>query len=112
MEGLALLNPNDALTPFWKPLFIDGVDVEKGIARQLNPAAFYCAMRWDYSVFSRARVAQAVVRVQSGNGSVIWARPVDWGPNEKTGRLIDLSPGALRSLGIVTDSSVCVEVVL
>ena len=34
------------------------------------------------------------------------ALPADWGPNEKTGRVADLSPGLMEALGIDTDDEV------
>lgn len=36
-------------------------------------------------------------------------QPVDWGPNEKTGRVSDLSPGLMKALGITTDDVVTVR---
>jgi hypothetical protein len=34
------------------------------------------------------------------------AFPADWGPNEKTGRVADLSPGLMADLRIETDGEV------
>jgi rare lipoprotein A (peptidoglycan hydrolase) len=76
----------------------------------LNPQAFYCAMRWDYSATSRAFLRRASVRVTNPqNGKSIAVRPADWGPNAHTNRLIDLSPGALAALDAATDDIVHVE---
>src|SRR5258707_15251413 len=37
-----------------------------------------------------------------------WFHPVDWGPNIKTGRIADLSPGGAAALGLKTDDIVTV----
>jgi hypothetical protein len=34
------------------------------------------------------------------NGKTAQAKPVDWGPNERTGRVADLSPGLARFVGL------------
>lgn len=65
-------------------------------------------MRWDYSVHPHHELAYAVVRVIF-KGRVAWCRPVDWGPNVRTGRLIDISPGAALILGCQTDDVVGVQ---
>jgi hypothetical protein len=36
------------------------------------------------------------------------ALPADWGPNENTGRVADLSPSLLDALGLQTDDEVTV----
>jgi hypothetical protein len=40
------------------------------------------------------------------------SRPCDWGPNERTGRIADLSPGVLKILKLVTDDEVEVRIPL
>lgn len=86
-----------------RPTEMDGNEFPRG--RGLNPDAFYCAMRWDYKVMSPGALARSWVRV-TANGRTCYVRPVDWGPNERTGRLIDLSPGAAQFLGVKTDDVV------
>jgi len=80
-----------------------------GLARRLNPGLFYVACRWDYAVTPKSMLAnpmqQALVSV--GNKSFL-AWPADWGPNENTGRVADLSPSLLASLGLTTDADVSV----
>ncbi|MFH1435999.1 MAG: N-acetylmuramoyl-L-alanine amidase [Pseudomonadota bacterium] len=93
------------------------------IARQLNdpvnPAAgtlasrpedyYYAAMRWNYS--PNGRTFWQDVRIVVTNpvtGVQIVVRPVDWGPNTSTGRIIDLSPQSLADLGLLTDDFVLV----
>jgi uncharacterized protein (TIGR02594 family) len=39
-------------------------------------------------------------------------RPVDWGPNANTGRVIDVSPGVMAALGLKTDDTVTVTIPL
>ena len=39
-------------------------------------------------------------------GIALEAYPADWGPNEKTGRIADISPGLMEALGIETDDEV------
>ena len=47
----------------------------------------------------------ALVRALS-TGIELTAFPADWGPNEKTGRVADLSPGLMLDLGIATADQV------
>ncbi len=70
---------------------------------------YFCAMRWNYAPqgVSWLRSAKLVVR-NPNTGATIVVRPVDWGPNTRTGRLIDLSPQSLRVLGLTTDADVLV----
>jgi len=78
-----------------------------GLARRLNPDVFYVACRWDYGVTSKEMLAdkatQALVRV--GDREFL-AWPADWGPNQNTGRVADISPGLMAALGIETDDMV------
>jgi N-acetylmuramoyl-L-alanine amidase len=80
-----------------------------GLARRLDPDKFYVACRWDYGQYSKASLASgehwALVRSPK-TGKEVVARPADWGPNENTGRVADVSPGVLKALGIVTDDVV------
>jgi hypothetical protein len=79
-----------------------------GLARRLNPYIHYVACRWDYSVTSKDMLKGgeiALVRAPA-TGIALTAFPADWGPNENTGRVADLSPGLLADLGIETDDEV------
>jgi hypothetical protein len=78
-----------------------------GLARRLNPYVHYIACRWDYDVTPKSMLAEgiALVRVPS-TGAEMAAFPADWGPNENTGRVADLSPGLLADLGLETDDEV------
>jgi len=49
----------------------------------------------------------SLVRIQvkvtnPANGRTAYAKPVDWGPHQNTGREIDMSPGLARYLGLRT----------
>jgi lysozyme family protein len=111
-EGLALIEPNQ----------IDGFDEldlflpqqppgTTGLARRLNPAAFYCAMRWDYNITPREwLLGQSIIVTNPATGRSVSVQPVDWGPSDLTGRIIDLSPGAGQALELDTDGVCVVEV--
>jgi len=85
------------------------IDTGTGLARQLNPFVNYIACRWDYAVTSKDMLAnsgqRALVRAL-GTGREALAFPADWGPNENTGRVADLSPGLCEVLGLETDDEV------
>jgi hypothetical protein len=77
-------------------------------ARALNPKDFYIAMRWrirrGHEDEDKAFwVVQGIYVARPDLKRVCVCRPVDWGPNAKTGRVADLSPGALVYLGLKTD---------
>lgn len=80
-----------------------------GLARRLDPQKYYIACRWDYDVYSKASLASgdhfAWICAQK-TGRCASARPADWGPNENTGRVADISPGLMALLGITTDDMV------
>lgn len=83
-----------------------------GLARNLNPAAFYVAARWNYHHTPRAHLQRTyatlkAVHHQDGNPELYMLQTrrvnvVDWGPNIHTGRALDLSPGLADFLGLKT----------
>src|SRR4029077_14555284 len=79
-----------------------------GLARRLNPRVHYCAMRWDYSVHPKDTLLQKVALVRNiKTGFALTCTPADWGPHEeKTGRIIDLSPSMMVDLELETDDVV------
>lgn len=82
-----------------------------GVGRRLNTAKFYVACRWDYKITSKAFLRTALIRVTNPkNGNMQVARAVDWGPNAKTERAADLSPGLAKALGLETNDECLVEV--
>lgn len=103
-EGLALIN-DVSQAPF---LFLkEQPEKTTGLARRLNPSVNYIACRWDYNKTPKDMLLRqyAMVRAQRTN-NVIICFPVDWGPDEDTGRAADISLGAMRRLGIITDDIV------
>ena len=120
-EGLALIGPADLGTWWYGCLFLpEQPRGTTGLARRLNPRAFYLAMRWDYGQWPKALLRGTVVRLTNpANGLRVWARPVDFGPGDgsmidgkptrDTGRIADLSPGAAAALGLETDGIVGCE---
>jgi N-acetylmuramoyl-L-alanine amidase len=81
-----------------------------GLARRLDPSKFYVATRWSYDAYPKASLASGdhLALVRAENGRQAFARPSDWGPNEDTDRVCDLSPGLMTALGIATDDIVTV----
>jgi hypothetical protein len=83
-------------------LFLDGAT--EALGRALDPEEFYIAMRWDYDEISKDELLRTICLVRSPDTSrSFWARPSDWGPNENTERLCDISPGLMDALGVETD---------
>jgi N-acetylmuramoyl-L-alanine amidase len=81
-----------------------------GLARRLDPETFYIACRWNYDKTSKEDLLNLMVVVEAPKtGKRCLAYPADWGPNENTGRLADLSPGLMEALGIGTDDEVTVS---
>jgi hypothetical protein len=75
-----------------------------------RPQDFYfVAMRWDYAPKPRSwwREARLVV-TNPATGAQVVVRPVDWGPNTFTRRIIDVSEQTLLDLGLRTDQTVLV----
>lgn len=111
-EGLALFDRPDLLDPRHKDLFLPAQPPgTTGLGRRLNPDKFYLACRWDYHVTSRSFLRNTTAQVQSvRTGKNERARPADWGPNPRTGRIADLSPGLAAALELDTDDEVIVTI--
>jgi len=78
-----------------------------GMARCLNPDKFYVACRWNYHMTPKHVLSTILVEVTNpANGNRAYAKPIDWGPNESTGRVADLSPGLARHLSLKTNDTV------
>jgi hypothetical protein len=122
-EGLALIGPTDLGIWWYSCLFLpESPAGTTGLARRLNPRAFYLAMRWDYARWPKSLLRNAVVKLTNpANDLHVFARPVDYGPGDgsvidgqatpDTGRIADLSPGAATALGLRTDEVVRCELV-
>ena len=60
----------------------------------------YFACRWNYKDTPREMLLEEVALVKAiKTGIELPAFPADWGPNEKTGRIADISPGLMEALG-------------
>ncbi len=102
-EGVAIWQPKQVGSPLATGLFLKVTPIgTTGLARRLDPDAFYIAMRWDYKKTPVAILQSSWVLCRA-NGLFAWARPADWGPNARTGRVADLSPGLARYLNLQTD---------
>ncbi len=111
-EGLALYEHEDIASHPW--LFLPNQPPHtSGVARRLNPNVHYIACRWNYHQTplswlrkNKVWVTNPVKHLEAD------AYPVDWGPNEKTGRIADLSSGLMEHLGLETDDEVIVRIPL
>jgi len=108
-EGLALVN--DYTLPHYSQYFLPHQPPgTTGLARRLNPNTFYVACRWDHHATPYHSLACVLVKVTNpANGRSAYAKPIDWGPHERTGRVADLSPGLASFLGLRTDDIVEVK---
>lgn len=82
-----------------------------GLGRRLDPSKFYVACRWNYRDTPKTFLRTAKIRVTNPKTDrAEFARAVDWGPNVRTKRAADLSPGLARALGLETNDECLVEV--
>ena len=105
--------PNDTGVSSTETGAVSGENL-RGLNNPLNPSAsalaanpngyYYVAMRWNYTPGGTSfwKAARLTVKNPS-TGKTIVVRPVDWGPNTNTARTLDLSPQALKDLGLQTD---------
>lgn len=108
-EGLAFIEPPDLAQWKFNHLFLPDQPIQtSGLARRLNPMAWYIALRIDKNVIPRQIVRNSFAIV-SANGLSVAAQVADWGPNEDTGRVADLSPGIASTLGLSTNDEVTVD---
>lgn len=78
-----------------------------GLARRLDPDSYYIAMRWRYDITPKSVLRRSIVRVlNEKNNRHVYAICADWGPNERTERVADLSPGVMKYLELKTDDIV------
>jgi len=104
-EGLALFEESDRNALISSGIALPARPTPRaGLARSLNPAAFYCASRWNYSAISRDELRRGTVLFLRGR-TLCEARAVDWGPHARTGRIFDLSPGLAQALNVETDET-------
>ena len=103
-EGLAFIYEINDAPYLFLPYQPSGTT---GLARRLNPEVHFVACRWDYNVTPKPSLLlhKALVR-NPQTGKSLTAFPADWGPNEATGRVADLSQSLLHALDLVTDDEV------
>jgi hypothetical protein len=105
-EGLAFIYNIQDAPHLFLPEGTPGT-VGKGLARRLNPFVHYVACRWSYEDTPKPSLLKDVALIRAlSTGVELTAFPADWGPNETTGRVADLSPGLMADLGITTDDEV------
>jgi hypothetical protein len=112
-EGLALVEPGDLDEWWFHRIFLSIQPTQTtGLARRLNPNAFYIAMRWgDYGI-NRDAARRGVFRVTNiGTNKSVYAQGADSGPAEWTNRIVDVSPGIADALNLETDDEVIVELI-
>ncbi|HKV40975.1 MAG TPA: hypothetical protein VJX67_17340 [Blastocatellia bacterium] len=118
MEGVALPaargkvgvfgGPKDrSVKPDDKLALPTGLHLQYERARSLNPKTFYCAMRWDYrqkhmstEEGKRWWANKRLVVTNPSSGKSVIVRAVDYGPHEKSGLAISVSPSAADALGV------------
>ena len=81
------------------------------MARRLNPDVPYVACRWPYTSANKPQWREVLLKEMAlveapSTGKFIKCYPSDWGPHADTGRVADISPGAMEYLGLTTDDSV------
>lgn len=105
-EGLALVQRYEELPAY----FLRPPSDDEGLGRLLNPQKYYLACRWNYGIVPKSDLVKVMAKVTNPrNGKFAEAKPVDWGPHERTGRVADLSPGVAEHLGLETDDICTVE---
>jgi hypothetical protein len=111
-EGLALFDARDLDNPKYAELFLSAPPPgTSGLGRRLNPDKYYFACRWNYNETPRELLRRCLARVENPqNGLGVDAHPADWGPNEDTGRVADLSPGLAAALKLNTDDFVRITI--
>lgn len=117
--NLALLSAGDIKSPDFAKLFLATQPPgTKGLISRLNPDSNYVNARWDYSFTPRSTLRSTKMRLQKldaqGNpvGKSVVAQAVDWGPPASSGYTFDLSPGAIRALGLGAGDRVEMEILL
>ena len=103
-EPLAFITKIEQAPHLFLPYALDD---STGLARRLNPFVHYIACRWDYEETPPSMLLSNVALVRAlKTGIALTAFPADWGPNQNTGRVADISPGLMQDLGISTDDEV------
>lgn len=112
-EGLALISDHDLREWWFRRLFLDAQPpYTTGLARRLDPDAFYIAMRWAQLGIGRSAARRSIFRLSNpANNKRIFAQGADYGPAAWTNRECDMSEGCAFALDLNTDDTVEVEMV-
>lgn len=105
-EGLAYFSHSEAdLRP---DLFLPRTqDMGEGTSQRLRTDAYYLALPIPPGSAARFRLSGSPwLVINPKTGQSVLCSLVDWGPNPNTGRVCDLSPGAMRALRLETDEIV------
>jgi N-acetylmuramoyl-L-alanine amidase len=103
-EGLAFISDVDQQPSLFLSYQPEGTT---GLARRLNPDTFYLATRWDYDKYPKSMLLEEMAMIRAPKtGKQLKVYPADWGHHQDTGRIADISPGAMEYLGITTDDEV------
>ena len=112
-EGLALVNSASDFEKLKDYFLKEQPAGTSGSARRLDADTNYIACRWVYAQTPKSYLLDTLVKViNPDNGKSALAKAVDWGPNQHTGRVADLSPGLAKTLGLKTDDECQVEITL
>lgn len=101
-EGLAFISSIEQVPQLFLPMQPPSTT---GLARRLNPFTHYAACRWDYAQTPQSQLRTGVGLARA-KGMELKFMPADWGPNENTGRIADLSPSLADDLKLTTDDEV------
>jgi hypothetical protein len=77
----------------------------------LSDFDFFCAMRWNFKGNKEFWMNQPILIVNPNNEKAVVVRAIDWGPDIKTERTIDVSKTTLSELGADTDDNLLVSFV-
>jgi len=108
-EGLACVELADLSDWWFRRCFLPFAPIgTEGLARRLNPAAYYFAFRFTLEGYSREQARRSIFKLTCGLRSN-FAQCVDWGPAASTERNFDLSPALAGNLAVRTDDIIIVE---
>jgi len=83
-------------------------DLTEGTCHRLIEEVLYCAIRFDPK--DKEKLRNTPIKVTNPlNEKFVKCILADWGPNENTGRSVDLSKGAMEALGVKTNDLVWAE---
>jgi hypothetical protein len=109
-EGLALFEHHEADK---RPDLFCEAEFDRSdfpVWKRLRETSMYCAFRYNQSIPRRVLQETPVKIINPKNSKFVMASIVDWGPNEDTHRMIDVSEGVANALDLETDDIANVEI--